>query len=59
MATQRHPPSAISAVDNEHCPKKLHDIFKLLSLRPVLHGLRIVLFENRLNGCELRENWFV
>jgi hypothetical protein len=54
MATQRHPYSAISAVDNEYYPNKLHEKFKLLSLRPGLHVLRLVLFENQLNGCELR-----
>ena len=55
MTTQRRPYSAISVVDNEHYPKKLHDKFKLLSLRPGLHVLRFVLFENQLNGCELRK----
>jgi len=55
MATQRHPYSAISAVDNEHYPKKLHDKFKLFSLRPGLHVLRLVLFENQLNGCQMRK----
>jgi len=54
MATQRHPFSAIIAVDNEHYPKKLHDKFKLFSLRPCLHVLRLILFGNQLNGCELR-----
>ena len=56
MATQRHPYSAISAADNQHYPNKLHDKFKLLSLHPGLHVLRLVLFEN---GCELRKKKIV
>jgi hypothetical protein len=60
MSIHRHPFSAISAVDSEHYPKKLHDKFKLFNLRPGLHVLRLMLFENELNGCELKgEKYFL